>query len=515
MVRSFFAKIKGLWDRNDPHEITATDVKDAVPYMLGDGVAFQTMESFASGPFLVAYALILGANNLIIGVLAALPFLGNIAHIPTSYLIEKIRKRKKIALTVSILGRPMFLLAAGLAFLKPDPVLLPWLLVACYFIRYLCDSAATYTFYSWVRDLLPPKIQPQYYAQRMKYMTFAVVICSLVGAGIIDIWEKYWPESGVLSHLLLLVFAFIAGMTSVYFLSRVPEPQIHVAPDTISFLKKLTEPFKVPNFRRLMTFLGIWNFSVNLVAPFFTVVMIQVMDIPLTTVVLLTILSQVSGLFIISIWGAVAERFSNKSVLFLAVPVYMFAVFLWLFTRMPETHALTLPLLVFIYLLIGVATAGVNIATNNLTLKLAPKGRATRYISVNNFITAICAGTAPIIGGGCADYFKNIELSLIVQWKTASESFAFRTLSITYWDFFFIFTVLVGLISLLFLSQVKEQGEVKEATALQDFLSRTRRSISQLGLLSASRLKLKDTSGISTVTIEPDTTEEEHAGWGS
>ena len=514
MFKKFFSAVREKWESYEPQEKTrAADIRKGLPYAIADGPASQSMETLASGPFLIAYALALGANNLVIGLLAAMPFLGNFAQAPAAYLVERYRKRRKLCLIISFCSRPIFLIAASLAFFEPNPVL-PWLLVLCFLLRYLCGSAATCAWNSWLRDFLPVKIQGRYYAARLKYMTMAIIACNLIGAIIIDRWSAAWPAKSIFAYTFLLLGSFSAGLASTYCMSKVPEPQMDPGEEvSIPFRKKFFEPFKVQNFRRLMTFLGMWNFGLNLVAPFFAVVMIQVMDISLTGVVLLTILSQISSLFIISIWGAIADRFSNKSVLFLAVPVYIFAILLWVFTMWPDRHSLTVPLLVIIYILIGVATAGVNLSTNNIAIKLAPKGKAARYLSANSVVNAICAGTAPIIGGGCADFFQDIELSLIVQWKTASESLTFQTLFITHWDFFFMFAAFIGALSLILLTRVKEQGEVKESIVLQDFIQRTRRSFSNLTAFPLFRAKFKKTSSVPVVEETP--AEEEQAGWGS
>ena len=400
MLKKIFGRIRRKWDKYEPVPKTgAAAVRKALPFAIGDGPASQAMETLASGPFLVAYALALGANNLVIGLLAALPFLGNFAQAPAAYLVEKVRKRKKLALVISFCCRPLFLIAALLAFFVPNPVL-PTLLVLCFAGRYLCGSAATCTWNSWMRDLLPVKIQGRYYAARLRYMTVAVIACNLLGAFLIDRWNVLWPSRGIYAYSFLLFLSFCAGMVSIYCMSRVPEPAM--APDEeveLSFARKFIEPFKVPNFRRLMTFLGVWNFGLNLVAPFFTVVLIRQLGISLTGVVLLTILSQLSSFFIISIWGAIADRFSNKSVLSLAVPVYIFSILLWIFTTWPETHVMTVPLLVLIYVLIGIATAGVNLAANNIALKLAPRGRAAVTCRRTASSTPCARGRLRLSGG--------------------------------------------------------------------------------------------------------------------
>ena len=72
----------------------------------------QTMGALTTGVFLVGFAVSLGANNAVIGVLGALPFLGNLLQLPAVLLIERLRKRKAIVCTANVLGRAVLPLIA-------------------------------------------------------------------------------------------------------------------------------------------------------------------------------------------------------------------------------------------------------------------------------------------------------------------------------------------------------------------------------------------------------------------
>lgn len=45
------------------------------------GVATSAMDTLATGPFLIAYALLFGAGNLAIGFLGSIGFVGNLMHL--------------------------------------------------------------------------------------------------------------------------------------------------------------------------------------------------------------------------------------------------------------------------------------------------------------------------------------------------------------------------------------------------------------------------------------------------
>jgi hypothetical protein len=59
-------------------QLSEQQVFSGLQYVIKDGVATEAMVAFTAGNFLVAIALYLGATNIQIGILAALPTLTNV-----------------------------------------------------------------------------------------------------------------------------------------------------------------------------------------------------------------------------------------------------------------------------------------------------------------------------------------------------------------------------------------------------------------------------------------------------
>ncbi|MFC1852370.1 MFS transporter [candidate division CSSED10-310 bacterium] len=131
------------------------------------------------------------------------------------------------------------------------------------------------------------------------------------------------------------------------------------------------QPVKDLNFRTLLVFIALWNFAVNMAGPFFIIYMMKRLELSLSFISILTVTSQITTLYFLRIWGKLADRYSNKSVLGVSCPLFLVAVIGWTFTTMPEKHLLTVPLLFLIQIITGMALAGVNIASVNIALKLS------------------------------------------------------------------------------------------------------------------------------------------------
>ena len=296
----------------------------------------------------------------------------------------------------------------------------------------------------------------------MRLSTSVGIVLNLLAATYLDAWKKYVPEQELAGYSILFVVGVIAGIIGIYFLSRTPEIRMSPSPDNNSIFRVLAQPFRDENFRKLMAFMCSWNFAVNLAAPFFTVFMLRRMELPMSLIIGLGIISQVFNVMFLKIWGRFTDRFSNKSVLAVCGPLFMFAILAWAFVLMPDKYALTYPLLILIHVTIGLAGAGVTLATTNIGLKLAPKGQATAYLATNTITNSLAAGIAPILGGTLAHFFSKRSLCWTLRYTGPEGEFLLPTLNLTHWDFFFAIAFLIGLYALHRLSMIKETGEVED-----------------------------------------------------
>jgi len=444
------------------------------------------METLAVGAFLTAFALELGASNLIIGLLAAIPHLCQLAQLPAVLVLEKIRNRRLVYSISGLIARPMMLVIGGAAFLPAEHAI-PVIVVA-FTIRYLAGAFLSCSWNSWMRDLIPDESMGEIFGKRQQIMIGVGIVLTLIAAAFVDSWVEITNQPQKYAFALVYGLSFIGGIYAMVAARNIEEPPM---PDldgaSINLREQLSKPFRDNNFRRVIMFLGSWNFAVNLAAPFFTVHMLKKMGLDVFTVMLFATMSQAIAYVTVSQWGNLADRFSNKAVLRACAPLFVLCIFLWTFTTMPDVHSMTIPLLVFIHIATGAASAGVTLASGNLTLKLAPRGSATGYLSASAMVNAAAAGTASLIGGLTADFFDTIELSVIIRWSAPNDVTDISALSLTHWDFFFMSATLFGLYSLHRLSLVVEQGHIDDTRALSILAQNAKQSLRSLSTISGLR----------------------------
>ncbi|MFH1718392.1 MAG: MFS transporter [Planctomycetota bacterium] len=469
-----------MWFKAE-NELTDQQIQAGLRNIIKDGVASQAMGILTGGAFLVAFAVKLGASNMVIGLLAAIGPLAQLLQLPSVLLVEKIRNRRAIVVVTAGVSRICWLLIALIPFLFGARTGLTVLLVAMVAASAL-GAISGCSWNSWMRDLIPQNILGSFFSKRMRIATGVGIALSILAAVYIDFWKKVLADHELAGYSVLFFTGFCAGALGLYFLSVTPEVRMPETREKIRIFRMFYEPFKNENFRKLMAFLCSWNFAVNLAGPFFIVYMLKRLGLSMSFIVGLSIVSQVMNFAFLKIWGRFTDRFSNKSVLAISGPLFILSILAWTFTTMPEKYFLTIPLLIAIHVVIGLASAGVSLASGNISMKLAPKGQATAYLATNTVVSSIAAGIAPVLGGRFADFFAGRELAWTLNYKSPGGQFALSTLNLQQWDFFFALAFLIGLYSLHRLAMVKEEGEVEEKIVAQELVAEVR---SQVRILSS------------------------------
>ena len=463
--------------------------------MVWEGVAGGAMFSLGAGGLMAAYALALGANNLQVGILASLPFLTQFLQLPAILMVERFRARKAIGVPFLLMGQLMWVPIGAVPFVMDTPgapaVAVVIVLMA---LRGLFTPVWLTAWTSWMRDLVPREVMGTYYARRLALLTVAMAVVSLGGSFFVRWWQgEVSPDNEIFAYSLLLIGgALTFGILSPMAVSRAREPLMPAAAKSQqSALSVLSEPLRDKNFSHLVKFLFIWSLTSNLAIPFFAVYMLKELGLSLPVVIAFTVLSQVTNVVFVRVWGPMADRVGSKAVLSLSASLYLLVILGWVFTDLSERSIYTIPLLTGLHAFTGVATAGVTLTVSTLALKVAPNDKATSFLSVASTGTNVGAGIGPIVGGLMADFFLERSLTFGLSWASPNGMLNLPSLSLAGYDFLFITAFVAGLLSLNMLVALREEGEVSRSVALEQLASRAQSaaravsSVPGLGPLSA------------------------------
>jgi MFS family permease len=444
--------------------LTLPEVKTGLNLVVKDGLAAEAMTTLTGGTFLVAIALHLGASNFQIGLLAAMPILTNLFQLVAIWLVQRYNNRRAIAVICNFFARfPLLLIA-----------MLPWLftaetslqvLIFLLFFHYLFGSIAGASWNSWMKDLVPEKKLGIYFSRRSRMIQILNVTLSLLIAVGLDYIKKNYAAYEMPAYSIMFLAGGLMGMLGVYVLSRTPEPKGGMIVDNLFVLFRRALANK--NFRNLLVFNSFWSFALNLATPFFTVYMIKTLGLPFSYIIALGILTQLSSIFSIKMWGRYSDKYSNKTVISTAAPIYIACIMAWTFTAMPSMQWLTILVLVVISIFSGIATAGINLAITNIGIKLAPKDDAIVYISARNMFVSFFSAVAPLAGGLMADFFASRKFEWNIGWKGSGIK-EIVLLNLQNWNILFMVAALLAILSLRKLRNVFETGEINKTVLVTE-----------------------------------------------
>lgn len=438
--------------------------------------------AFYGGVILAALALALGANARQIGVLAAIPTIAQLAQLPATVLIERIRQRRKIGVLTITAGRVLIACLAIIPFVPEENDALRLLLLAQIPISVL-HSIGGCAVNSWLHQLVPHDRLGAFFSRRLIWGTAAGCVATLIAGALIE----HLPF-GQQKHAYAVAFllAGAAGFASSWFLARAPEPAMPPAPRWVGLGDALWAPFEDPNFRRLLVFLAAWGVASNLAGPFIAVFLLKQLELPLTLVTAMGVASQVATALTLYAWGRVSDRLSNKAVLAVALPLHFACMFVLVFGDAVHDDGWRIALLFAIHVLLGVVGGGIGLATGNLGLKLAPRDRGTAYLAAIGIVSAIAGGITPIVAGSLAHALEVSELLAVLRWVQPGQTAEWVVLRFAHWEFLFALAALAGLFVMHTLSRVAEGAEVSERVVIQEFTLETLRGAGGLAAFGGS-----------------------------
>ena len=371
-----------------------------------EGALGSVTTTVTMGVYLTGFALILGASDAMIGLIAAVPSLANVLQLLGSYLLIRSGSARRLCLASLLAHRFSWLLIAlipllGIGGLPPATLLIVGIALASVFA-----SFTNVSWLAWISRVVPRHIRGRFFARRNVVAGVVAMVTGVVAGQYLDRWQAVRPDLAPQGYTLMYGVALVFGFLCWIVIRRIgeAEPLEHRSE---GFLRELRVPLRDRNFRRLLIFMVSWGFSVRLAAPFFDVYMIRNLAIPFSTIALFGIVGGVWNILGMRFWGPMSDIRGNKPVLFAGCTLAALTPLLWLFTS-PGSYRI----LWVANILTPLAWASIGLVTSTLLIKMAPPEVASIYFGLFAALVGVAEAIAPGLGGLAAEYFRTVEVSL-------------------------------------------------------------------------------------------------------
>ena len=391
----------------------ANKIQKDIKYINTDGVFAHMYATLTGGVFLTGFAIHLGMNELLIGMLASLPFIATWFQLPTSFFIWRYGRRKRIVFLSSLFSRLTWVAILAVALLPlPGHVSKPQIILVLLFFVYTLASISQVSWLSWVSDLIPDSMRGSVFGTRNMLCSAAGMVTMLVFGKMLDRLNTFC-FSGLPSGFTVTFMCAVAfGAIAIFFLSRISEPEVRTSQyENQSFRDVVVLVLLDKNFRKFLTYAFLWSFSVHLAGPFLTLYFIRDLKLSYAFIAVLGTVSATFDLIGMRIWGVLSDRIKNKAVIQFSARFAVFIPLAWVMVR-PGTYVLPIVLHVFA----GVFWAGINLCTTNLLLRISGQENRAVYLSIFSIVGGLGAVLSPMLAGAFLRGISGLDLYLF-GWK--------------------------------------------------------------------------------------------------
>ncbi len=369
------------------------------------------------GSPLFLYAKSLGAGDLMLGILAAIPPLLAILHIPGAHLMPRMGYRRVMIWGWGSRTVLIFIMALTTVIFTSSAARLAGIFL-CIVIFSALRGLSGGAWMPWVTGLIPPDVRGKFFLRDQLYGQSGNLLALLASTAFL------LGNPGPRQFGLPFLFAGIGGTISVLCLTRVPDisaPEHHAQTgEVVGMARMMSEKI----FRRLCVFNILYMLVLGGLTVFTVAFLRGVVGFSESAIVLLSAMSALGGVLSLFWCGAVIDRIGSKPIMLLSLVAFAVVFAGWWAVAGKILPAS--PIAVgFLYLLMGIAGMNFAAANNRLQSLNIPKAGRNHYFAVFLAIVNVAAGASPLIWGLFLESIGRHHVATgALQWNRYSIYFA-------------------------------------------------------------------------------------------
>ena len=359
---------------------------------------FGTVSGSFYTSFVPLFALAYGATNAQVGQLSGIASLAGLAALlPGAQAIKLVGGRRKglVVLFGGIIVRVMLLAWLLLPFFVRNPSAAIAVIIAINAVIALCNSFANPAWTAIVADIVPRDIRGRFFSHRSFAINLPALLVVPLAGLVIQAGSR--PDRPFAGYQLVFALAIVSGAVGTYCFFKIDDPVLpSQASQRLPFGQLGRAILRAPSFISLLASTLVWNFGVQVTAPFLNVYLVKNLGASTAMVGWVAAASSLAALLAQAWLGRWVDRRGNiwvQAVLSLIIPCLPLA---W----MAATAAWQI---VIINAIGGILWAGHALASFNLLLDLAPAEARAEAYAIFQLVIAASATIAPILGGQIAD----------------------------------------------------------------------------------------------------------------
>ena len=360
------------------------------------------------GMFLTGYALMLGANNVQIGLMSTIPMLAVAVQLPSAWLVERGLSRRRMTFLASlanVLGWLLIILIPyGLANAATGTkigALITVLVVVTTFAHVAGNARG-----SWIGDLIPASRRGSFFGRTTMFAGIIGMVFAIIEGRFLDVLKTM----GLQAFSVLFGFGVLIGLINAHLFLAQPDLPVESG-TTNGLLQHAKATFRNGPLMSVMIFALFWSMQ-SIAGPFYSVYMIRDLKMPFLGIGLVNSALIVAMLTSAPFWGRMVDRYGCRTVLTACTFTLASLQLSWLVVNTaPAVYWVITP----VNVIAGLAHSGVGVALATLLYKVTPgQGRSVQF-AIYSMIVVLVAAPMPVLGGhlpGWLSHFPKSDLRL-------------------------------------------------------------------------------------------------------
>lgn len=381
--------------------LTVRQIERAISFSYAQAMLGAVYGASTGGMFLIGYALMLGANNVQIGLMSAVPMLCIGVQLAAAACVERgVSRRMLTAVSAigNVLGWLLVILIpyalSGASAQTRIGALIGIITVITVF-AYVSGSARG----SWVGDLIPAQFRGSFFGRITMYSGMIGAIFAIAEGRLLDMLK----HAGVGAFGALFGFGVVIGLINAWlFLPQADVPLVRNAAN--GFRHHVKETFRNGPLMAVMLFGLLWSMQV-IAGPFYSTYMIRDLKMSFFGIGLVNSLVIVAMLLSGPLWGKIVDRYGCRSVLTFCSSILGVLQLVWLWV---DSAADAYRVITVANVIAGLCHGGVSVALNTLLYKITPSAGRSIQFAVYSVIVTLAVAPMPVLGGHLPAWFGRI-----------------------------------------------------------------------------------------------------------
>jgi len=368
----------------------ARDLQSDLRFSLADGGFFGLMVGMGE-TYLPAFALALGMDELIAGLVATVPIVcGAMLQMAAPKGLRLVGSYRRWVVGCALVQATSFVPLVLAAWSGAMPV---WLLFAVATIYWAHGLATGPAWNTWIGTLIPYRLRAQHFALRSRLNQGAVLI-GFVTAGVsLHVGKK--EQATLLAFAALFFTAWLCRLASCYCLWRQSEPEPPDHEDRDVPIREVLSRIRHGSDGRLLVYMLAVQVGLQVAGPYFTPFMLKADKLNLSYLeyCLLIGCSFVAKVTALPLWGRYAHRLGARRLLWIGGIGIVPMAFMW-------TVSANIWYLALVQWLSGMAWAAYELATALLFFEAIQPEERTSVLTTFNLGNSLAMVFGSLIGAG-------------------------------------------------------------------------------------------------------------------